>query len=349
MNKLILLFCILGSLAVVQSQNEDTSQEEALLDELLSESPEEESAHSPVMQNEELPIPDAPPEPYDEIPATLSQPETNPPLQEQESTTIPETPSYKFSSSPDIAPSDNSRDVGTQTYSASPEISEEARIQESPEIPNFSHQDHIEGVGAECVQCHQTLFAESVRGIKSGPSMKEICSQCHNGSDAPSELLAGFTDEKKYVRTYMPLFSHTTHMEHTEKCIVCHDDIYGKMKEIEVPPPMNRCSGCHNDQRANADCKACHEHPERLKPKSHTSRWVYRNGHGKMSRLNKKECSACHTDRQCSACHKGQTTFEVHRPGYKFSHGMDARQRIVNCGYCHDAKFSCTQCHVRRR
>ena len=245
-------------------------------------------------------------------------------------------------------------DAGTKpparNYSSSPDIDpEEARVQETPDIPLFSHKDHIENVGVECVQCHQTLFSEMVRGYKAGPSMKEICSQCHNGSDAPAEVLAGFSDEKKYVKVTMPLFSHTKHLEHTEKCNACHKDIYQELKKIKKVPPMALCMDCHNNRKASGSCSECHEKPERMKPKSHTARWLYRNGHGTDARYNRKQCRSCHSDRECNECHRGQSSFAVHRPGYKFSHGMDARTRTVNCGYCHDTENSCVQCHIRKR
>jgi predicted CXXCH cytochrome family protein len=237
-----------------------------------------------------------------------------------------------------------------QSYSSSPDINmDEAKIQESPDIPKFTHKAHIEDVGAECVQCHQTLFSESVKGYKVGPSQKEICSQCHNGTDAPAELLAGFTDEKKYVKATMPLFSHTKHLENTEECITCHKDIYGPVKKIKTPPPMSDCMKCHNNHKASGDCKICHEDTRKLKPRSHSPRWVYRNGHGNRARYNQKQCDECHADRECNLCHRGQSSFSVHRPGYKLSHGMDARQRIVNCGYCHDLENNCVQCHIRKR
>ncbi len=235
-------------------------------------------------------------------------------------------------------------------YSSSPDIAfDEAVVQESPDIPTFSHKDHIEGVGAECVQCHQTLFSELVRGYKVGPSMKEICSQCHNGSDAPAELLAGFSNEKKYIKPTMPLFSHTRHIQYTEECNACHKDIYKPLKKIKKVPPMKLCMECHDNRKADGSCTVCHEHPDRLKPRSHTARWVYRNGHGNDARYHRRECLDCHVERECNECHRGQSSFEVHRPGYEFSHGMDARTRTVNCGYCHDTENSCVQCHVRKR
>jgi len=361
MKRWLLLFFFVSLLAAQTNLTDDTSKEEALLDELLNTTTVDES--SPASTPEQQPAPSQN-ESYnysqESIPAQSSGstdngssmlqqgPQDSEPSAASDAEVQSEpAPRANYSSR---ATTTGSRPQGTSSPDDnSPDLSEEARIQETPDIPNFSHKAHIEDVGAECVQCHQTLFAESVRGIKTGPSMKEICGQCHNGTDAPSELLAGFSDEKKYVRTNLPKFSHTTHQQHTEKCTVCHTDIYGKLKDIKIPPPMNRCSGCHNDQRANSDCKVCHENPEKLKPKSHTSQWVYRNGHGKTARLNQKECKSCHTDRDCDACHRGQTPFEVHRPGYRFTHGMDARQRVVNCGYCHDAKYSCTQCHERKQ
>lgn len=341
MRKSLLLF-LLG--CIVFAQTNDTSNEEALLNELLNSSPLEEadvqeSTPETAAQSTGTPSSTAESSGYQaeaiEDTYTTQKVETPPQTDRRVQTSSPVSPGRVRQQ--------------TKNYGDSPELSEEARVQETPDIPNFSHKAHIEDVGAECVQCHQTLFAESVRGIKKGPSMKEICSQCHNGTDARSEVLAGFSDEKKYVKTTLPLFSHTKHNQHTEKCNACHTDIYKKVNQIQTPPPMDQCMGCHNDHRADSDCKVCHEHPEELKPKSHTARWVYRNGHGKKARLNQKECRDCHTEQQCTACHKGQTTFDIHRPGYKYSHGMDARQRTVDCGYCHDATISCAQCHERSR
>lgn len=271
--------------------------------------------------------------------------------EEPEAGYTPYSPSYYNTQQPQepastqqTAPAPVTRSV----YKSSTPNIDESLVQGTPDIPLFSHRGHIEDVGAECVQCHQTLFAESVRGIKSGPSTKEICSQCHNGSDASAEVLAGFSDEKKYVRTHMPPFSHTTHMEHTEKCNSCHTDYLSDIKNIKTPPPMSNCTGCHNNRKANANCRVCHEDPSKLKPKSHTARWTYRNGHGTDARYNQAKCRECHVDRECNTCHRGQSSFAIHRPGYRYSHGMDARQRVSNCGYCHDAEKRCAQCHVRK-
>jgi hypothetical protein len=263
-------------------------------------------------------------------------------------------PSYTAGAGPDIETSSSPssgvshRVNRSDRYSSTPYISE-AAVQETPDIPQFSHKSHIEDIGAECVQCHQTLFAQSVRGVKTGPSMKEICSQCHNGSDAPAEVLAGFSDEKKYVKTWLPLFSHEKHTAHTEDCRTCHRDIYGDMKKIKTPPPMSICTECHNNGKANAKCAVCHADPSKLKPKSHNPRWVYRNGHGTDARYDRSQCRACHADRECYTCHRGQNSFAVHRPGYKFTHGMDARQRVADCSYCHATINSCAQCHSRTR
>jgi predicted CXXCH cytochrome family protein len=301
------------------------STDESYLDDLINDDPVIEEASQPQAEEATEAVSDSPP------------------AAKPINTASPTEPSYK--EQPAATPSSPK-----QMYSASPDINlDEARIQESPDIPEFSHQAHIEDVGAECVQCHQTLFSESVRGYKVGPSMKEICSQCHNGTDAPAEILAGFSDEKKYVKAEMPLFSHTVHLENTEKCITCHKDTYGELKKIKTPPPMSDCMECHNNHKASGNCKVCHEDTRKLMPRSHTPRWVHRNGHGTRARYNLKKCSECHTDRECTECHRGQTSFKIHRPAYRFSHGMDARQRFVNCGYCHDVENNCAQCHMRIR
>lgn len=224
-----------------------------------------------------------------------------------------------------------------------------SKIQQRPDIPLFSHRQHIEDMSIECVQCHQTLFSESIRGIKVGPSMKEICSQCHNGKDAPAEHIAGFSDEKSYVKIHMPLFSHAKHIEYTEKCNICHRDIYGELRKIKIPPPMSICSECHNNRKANGSCKVCHENTSKLKPKSHTKKWVFRYGHGTEAKYNSKKCDQCHSEKECYLCHRGYTSFKVHKAAYKYSHGMDAKQRVVNCAHCHDLNNSCVKCHTGKR
>jgi len=358
--KKLLLLCFVGSF--VFAQTDDTSKEEALLNDLLNSSPIEDSnqemapVESAPADNRTLPESETSPSVSQAVDASLHS-ATNSDQSRSTNTVhvvqqVEAATQNRYSDEQPIVPAQTSgaaRQRGNGPDEVSSKFGELARVQETPDIPNFSHKAHIEDIGAECVQCHQTLFAESVRGIKQGPSTKEICSQCHNGTDARSEVLAGFSDEKKYVKTYLPLFSHTKHNQYTEECITCHTDIYKKLKKIKNPPPMDRCMGCHNDRKADSDCKVCHENPNKLKPKTHTSRWVYRNGHGKSARNNKKECTSCHAEHECNTCHRGQTTFDIHRPGYKYSHGMDARQRTVNCGYCHNATYSCAQCHERNR
>jgi predicted CXXCH cytochrome family protein len=341
-----MLFLLLLSCLATAQKNKDTSKDEALLNDLLNTTPIESEQAAPAQEAQEPSESTAPAETFEPVESSGTSRSVSPEYQsERSSPELESRPVQKQRTG-----RSRSRET-TSSSSASADLPspDEAKVQETPDIPNFSHKAHIEDVGAECVQCHQTLFSESVRGIKSGPSMKEICSQCHNGDVAPSEAIAGFSNEKKYVKTHMPLFSHTKHIQNTERCNTCHTDIYGDLKKIAMPPPMTRCTVCHNDHTANSSCNVCHENPNKLKPKSHTSIWVYRNGHGKDARLNQNECRECHAERDCNACHRGQSTFQVHRPGYKYSHGMDVRQRVANCGYCHDPQFSCTRCHERKQ
>jgi predicted CXXCH cytochrome family protein len=318
---------------VVSEDGESGQTDDNMLDQFIIDEPAPPVA-APVEKEVRQPVQEFPSE-EGEQPVSEDQPSTEPEEVEEPVTAQP---------SPTRAPVDNTKVM----VSSSPDL-DEAKIGETPDIPLFTHKAHIEDVGAECVQCHQTLFAESVRGIKSGPSQKEICSQCHNGTDAPAELLAGFSDEKKYVRQEMKLFSHTTHIEHTENCMTCHKDIYNELKKIKKVPPMALCMECHNNHVANADCRVCHEDVAKLKPRSHTARWAYRNGHGNRARYIQDKCAECHAERECNQCHRGQTSFFVHRAGYRYSHSMDARQRIANCSYCHETEFSCVQCHSRKQ
>lgn len=308
---------------------QDQADSDAMLDQFISDAPI-------VEQQAEA----APAEVAQEAPEIESVPENS------DSGTAAESVQQQYE--PTVSPADIS--TSTTTYGADGLPDDlEAKIGQTPDIPEFSHREHVEDIGAECVQCHQTLFAELVRGYKVGPSMKEICSQCHNGEDAREEVIVGFSDEKKYVKPTMPLFSHTTHIQYTEECVACHKDVYGELKKIKKVPPMSLCSECHNNHQANRSCKVCHENVNELKPKSHTPRWVYRNGHGVQARFADEKCSECHEERECNQCHRGQSSFAVHRPGYKHSHAMDARQRVSNCGYCHDTELSCARCHTRNR
>jgi hypothetical protein len=324
---------------------QDQTDRDAMLDQFISDAPvvEQQAETAPAEVAQEAPVTESAPENSDY--GTIAEPV----VRQRYGATAAETPTaasspvYQGSSSPDITSS-------TTTYN-SDELPEdlEVKIGQTPDIPQFSHRAHVEDVGAECVQCHQTLFAELVRGYKIGPPMKEICSQCHNGEDAREEVIVGFSDEKKYIKPTMPLFSHTTHIQYTERCYTCHRDVYGELKKIKKVPPMSLCSECHNNHQANRNCNVCHENVDEIKPKTHTSRWVYRNGHGVQARFADDKCAECHEERECNQCHRGQSDFAVHRTGYRHSHGMDARQRVSNCGYCHDTELSCAQCHTRNR
>ncbi len=131
----------------------------------------------------------------------------------------------------------------------------------------FNHKSHKEQ-GLECNTCHQYVEEQTFAGL---PKI-EVCLECHEEpiSDSPEEeKIRSFHKEGMPIKwislSNQPdhvYFSHRRHVRLGQiDCRVCHGDI----DETTTPPrrplvnlTMDTCMECHDKERENNDCLACH-------------------------------------------------------------------------------------------
>jgi hypothetical protein len=189
----------------------------------------------------------------------------------------------------------------------------------------FSHAQHLGIQGTKCETCHANfttigLSAESPMPL---PTM-EVCATCH-ANLAPTVKFAAHAD-----------------LTAPTACLSCHTTMAGLL------PPSHR----------EADFRTTHKHAVR-------------------TGLQKENCASCHTDQSCQECHSGsgidassvasrfyapaqprvealdnarpQSIALVHRIDYRFTHGLDAGAKAMQCQSCHEPATFCGQCHASPR
>jgi hypothetical protein len=132
----------------------------------------------------------------------------------------------------------------------------------------YNHSVHVNDVGLECVECH--VGVEN-RARATLPAI-EICETCHsemNGeTEAEAFVVASVENNEEIIwnRVYkLPDHVFFSHRRHTSlgkiECARCH----GNIQDFDTPPPipfialtMEFCMDCHEEQKANNDCLACH-------------------------------------------------------------------------------------------
>jgi hypothetical protein len=221
------------------------------------------------------------------------------------------------------------------------------------DVISFSHKQHIEDVGVGCEDCHADVEGDTIGGARPYAANKEPCAMCHEdnvgGSDEEACALC-HSNVSEAVALDMtrlhPEFYHGTHLKAAKGCTDCHADMEtAETATDRHTPPMPSCMGCHDDGRAPSSCNVCHKDVSSLKPVSHHSLWMTREGHGVQARFTKSECAACHDEGSCDACHQGQLGIRVHNPNYRYAHQHDARRIDRNCGVCHQVTTYCSTCH----
>lgn len=246
-------------------------------------------------------------------------------------------------------------------------------------VLKFSHRQHIESAGMECGTCHQNALTS----LSAGDNLfggKPVCATCHDVEDAAGCNTCHFEGQDPVAwqpRTTDLLFPHATHTAGAEPmaCGVCHAGI--EKAEGEAPtafPAMTVCYDCHNDRKLSNTCEQCHTNFAMLVPDDHRVSDFTRR-HGDETRLGALtvECRTCHTETFCQECHQGSglksftrrdrmtdpgprrstqdapdpTVLQnVHELNYRFTHGIDARSRRLDCASCHSAQTFCAECHA---
>ena len=141
---------------------------------------------------------------------------------------------------------------------------------------SFSHYQHLEDLGNNCVFCHNRVFhidprknpAVSMSEMQQGKS----CGACHNGQKAFSvgENCAGChpTHEIRFdTAAGAAHFSHDLHRE-LYSCDDCHPDLFRPDRTRRQPVNMEQmaegaaCGACHDGDTAfsvEENCDSCHD------------------------------------------------------------------------------------------
>lgn len=194
----------------------------------------------------------------------------------------------------------------------------------------FSHQIHLNKVGATCADCH-TGAASSTTATDSNLPPASACLKCHDGERA-KKVDTGFLDKRQAPqRTYR--FNHEfhsqmgnlapiiaaaiddrkylgrvgeirRHLETENACAACHRGLgETDMATAANLPQMSDCLVCHNRIDNPFSCEKCHIEGVNLEPASHIDNFLDRHSTGKLG-LDKTTCLPCHGKNfTCMGCH----------------------------------------------
>ena len=251
-----------------------------------------------------------------------------------------------------------------------PELSDSKQLK-------FSHKTHLEGAGIGCETCHPGALTSKVASDNLR-SVHDNCTSCHeeqvnNQCDYchkdPENILAA----PEHLRQIH--FSHEQHIGMKDvQCTTCH----AGLNELEYAGPANMpamavCATCHNDRNVSNGCESCHTDLTGLVPPDHLAAG-FKKDHKNLTRLGGMEtnCITCHTQDFCGECHTPgavlqfgagplmsdpnprvfpgasmpQTTLQrAHDMNYRFTHGIDAKSKKLDCYICHSAREFCADCH----
>ena len=194
----------------------------------------------------------------------------------------------------------------------------------------FSHQIHLNKVGATCTDCHVSATS-STQATDSNLPPASVCLTCHNGETAkkidtsalaewrPAErtfrfnhefhsqmgnvapILAAAIDGRKYLGKVGDM---RRHLDTENTCAACHRGLgeTGLATAANLPQ-MSDCLVCHNRIDNPFSCEKCHLEGVNLKPANHANDFLDRHSTGKLG-LDKTTCLPCHGKNfTCMGCH----------------------------------------------
>lgn len=132
----------------------------------------------------------------------------------------------------------------------------------------FSHQLHVEEMGAECTDCHQHVLD----GVRATIPNIEVCADCHEEAQGESPEEARLVE---HIQTGEPIpwlkvytvpdhvyFSHRRHAAIAGiACETCHGEVGQRVEPVTRPAvemTMDHCMDCHQESGASNDCIWCH-------------------------------------------------------------------------------------------
>ncbi len=242
----------------------------------------------------------------------------------------------------------------------------------------FSHTFHVKEASIACEDCHKAAKTSTL-ATDNLISTHDNCVSCHedqiNNNCGYCHVKPDSIEPVK-PRAVDITFSHQQHVSMKGvECVTCHKGI----DEVTLAtsknlPTMATCTSCHNDTRATNTCEACHKSFTNLVPPDHLVA-NFKKDHKKLTRLGSLEvsCANCHSQNFCADCHgaaglvqigKGGLMAEptprsssptdgpglmnlqmVHSMNYRFTHGIDAKQKSADCYSCHTPQTFCAPCH----
>jgi hypothetical protein len=263
-------------------------------------------------------------------------------------------------------------------FSAFAEESSAEKKSDNEKVIKFSHSVHAELT--DCASCHAKAAETEKLTADLLPKMAD-CASCHDVEDTEQcntchyeDVLEPFTAPKSEL-----LFNHKQHIADQKlNCTDCHRGIESvdyAYKSPNANPPMAQCNTCHNDaattSKASNACESCHISTANLKPQDHQTANFFRD-HKFLAEDTKANCAMCHNDDFCESCHlasnvavvnspsdfttpyaphtyidnaKQQKITRVHDLNYRFSHGIDAHDKKLDCQTCHQVETFCNECH----
>jgi len=242
----------------------------------------------------------------------------------------------------------------------------------------FSHQFHVKEAGVGCLDCHGDAKT-SMKASDNLLATMEACKTCHEDQSQNNCTYCHLSpDSTNYTATPNPRrelkFSHQQHVDgQTMDCETCHTNLDKAETVGETVPAMTICAACHNDVKAANRCEACHTNLAALRPAEH-SRTDFIREHQQLARLSDASCGVCHTQESCTDCHNGSELVKVDVPGrdlmsqysprlsaidrgqgmtltkvhdlnFRFTHGIAAKGKAMECQTCHSNEQFCSVCH----
>lgn len=238
----------------------------------------------------------------------------------------------------------------------------------------FSHRLHVDDIGIECLDCHTTIPGSKKATDKNLPGHDQ-CFECHDNDTATQECKVCHIDPDNPEELENPVrefyFDHSFHIEEQNlECDNCHRGLekvdYAQKENL---PVMEQCFKCHDDATASKKCESCHTPDARLLPMTHNADW--KTVHKNLAKMQESECMSCHEENYCEDCHTGTRLLEVgdsdkdytganapatggkstmvlqkvHDLNYRYTHGIDANDKKMNCSTCHEETQFCVRCH----
>ena len=244
------------------------------------------------------------------------------------------------------------------------------------DIIKFSHKTHSGSI--ECDECHTKVPTSTSLTDRLIPE-KAICAGCHDVEDEKNCNTCHYEDinEPLIQKKSQLYFNHQLHKSGDKLvCLNCHKGINEVNYAFQAPdknPSMKSCTVCHNeDSAAPSACQNCHMSTANLKPASHQIVNFNKN-HKVMYNANPDDCKMCHNNDFCENCHVASTGFSnsntskdfytpyspnnnstsinqqqittVHDLNYRYTHGIDVKNKSSECTTCHQKETFCVECH----